>query len=76
MGLTATAWHSYKFINPAKLGAVLSIVHVNGFKINERTIYGHLDDREMAALFTSYGYQPRVVDNLEDIDADFYNPME
>ena len=75
-GPTATAWHGYKFIDPAESGAVLPIVHVNGFKISERTIYGCMDDKEMAALFTGYGYQPRVVDDLDDIDADLNNSME
>ena len=75
-GPTATAWHGYKFIDPAESGAVLPILHVNGFKISERTISGCMDDFEMAALFTGYGYQPRVVDDLEDIDADLYNSME
>ena len=75
-GPTATAWHSYKYIDPAESGAVLPIVHVNGFKISERTIYGCMDDKEMAALFTGYGYQPRVVDDLDDIDADLNNSME
>ena len=75
-GPTATAWHGYKFVDPAESGAVLPIVHVNGFKISERTIYGCMDDKEMAALFTGYGYQPRVVDDLNDIDADLNNSME
>ncbi|KAK5071153.1 hypothetical protein LTR64_007657 [Lithohypha guttulata] len=75
-GPTATAWHSYKYIDPAESGAVLPIVHVNGFKISERTIYGCMDDKEMATLFTGYGYQPRIVDDLEDIDADLNNSME
>jgi xylulose-5-phosphate/fructose-6-phosphate phosphoketolase len=75
-GPTATAWHGYKFIDPAESGAVLPIVHVNGFKISERTIFGCMDDLEIAALFTGYGYQPRVVDDLQDIDADLYNSME
>jgi xylulose-5-phosphate/fructose-6-phosphate phosphoketolase len=75
-GPTATAWHGYKFIDPAESGAVLPIVHVNGFKISERTIFGTMDDKEMAALFTGYGYQPRVVDDLDDIDADLNSSME
>lgn len=75
-GPTATAWHGYKFIDPAESGAVLPILHVNGFKISERTISGTMDDKEMAALFTGYGYQPRVVDDLDDIDADLNNSME
>ncbi len=52
-GPTATAWHGFKYIDPAESGAVLPIIHVNGFKISERTIYGTMDDKEMTALFTS-----------------------
>ena len=51
-GPTATAWHGYKYIDPAESGAVLPIVHVNGFKISERTIYGTMDDKELTALFS------------------------
>ena len=75
-GPTATAWHGAKYIDPAESGAVLPIVHVNGFKISERTIYGCMDDKEMASLFTGYGYQPRFVEDLEDIDADMSASME
>jgi xylulose-5-phosphate/fructose-6-phosphate phosphoketolase len=75
-GPTATAWHGFKYIDPAESGAVLPIINVNGFKISERTIYGCMDDREMAALFTGYGYQPRVVDDLDDIDGDLNISME
>ncbi|KAL2423827.1 putative phosphoketolase [Exophiala dermatitidis] len=75
-GPTATAWHGYKYIDPAESGAVLPIVHLNGFKISERTIYGCLDNKELAALFTGYGYQPRVVEDLGDIDADLSSSME
>ena len=74
-GPTATAWHAAKYIDPAESGAVLPIVHVNGFKISERTIYGCMDDKEMATLFTGYGYQPRFVDDLDDIDADMSASM-
>ncbi|KPI42168.1 putative phosphoketolase [Cyphellophora attinorum] len=58
-GPTATAFHSIKYLDPAESGAVLPIIHVNGFKISERTIFGCMDDKEMAALMTGYGYQPR-----------------
>lgn len=51
-GPTATAWHGFKYIDPAESGAVLPIVHVNGFKISERTIYGTMDNKEIIALFT------------------------
>ncbi|KAK3177083.1 hypothetical protein OEA41_008411 [Lepraria neglecta] len=75
-GPTATAWHAAKYIDPAESGAVLPIVHVNGFKISERTIYGCMDDKEMVTLFTGYGYQCRFVEDLDDIDADMYRSME
>jgi xylulose-5-phosphate/fructose-6-phosphate phosphoketolase len=76
-GPTATAWHSYKFIDPAESGAVLPIVHVNGFKISERTIYGCMDDREMAALFTGYGYKPVFVgESMDSVDADLSAAMD
>ncbi|KAF1834214.1 D-xylulose 5-phosphate/D-fructose 6-phosphate phosphoketolase [Decorospora gaudefroyi] len=75
-GPTATAWHGYKYIDPAESGAVIPIVHVNGFKISERTIYGCMDDKELTALFIGYGYQPRFVDDLQDIDADLANSLE
>jgi xylulose-5-phosphate/fructose-6-phosphate phosphoketolase len=75
-GPTATAWHGYKYIDPAESGAVLPIVHVNGFKISERTIYGTMDNKEMIALFTGYGYQVRIVEDLENIDQDLAASME
>jgi len=75
-GPTATAWHAAKYIDPKESGAVLPIVHVNGFKISERTIYGCMDDKEMVALFTGYGYQCRFVEDLDDIDTDMYRSME
>ncbi|KAI0787950.1 phosphoketolase [Fomes fomentarius] len=75
-GPTATAWHGYKYIDPAESGAVLPIVHVNGFKISERTIYGTMDDKEVTALFVGYGYQVRIVEDLEHIDEDLATSMD
>ncbi|PBL03652.1 phosphoketolase [Armillaria gallica] len=75
-GPTATAWHGFKYIDPAESGAVLPIVHVNGFKISERTIYGTMDDKEMTALFTGYGYQVRIVSDIDNIDNDLAASME
>ena len=71
-----SAWHGYKYIDPAESGAVLPIVHVNGFKISERTIYGTMDDKEITALFTGYGYQARIVEDLDHIDEDLAASME
>ncbi|KAL1718261.1 XFP N-terminal domain-containing protein [Schizophyllum commune] len=75
-GPTATAWHGFKYIDPAESGAVLPIVHVNGFKISERTIYGTMDNKELIALFTGYGYQVRIIDDLENLDDDIAASME
>ncbi|KAF1983075.1 putative phosphoketolase [Aulographum hederae CBS 113979] len=75
-GPTATAWHGYKFIDPKESGAVIPIVHVNGFKISERTIYGCMDDKELVSLFSGYGYQTRFVEDLDDIDADMGASMD
>ena len=71
-----SAWHGYKYIDPAESGAVLPIVHVNGFKISERTIYCTMADKEITALFTGYGYQVRIVEDLENIDEDLAASME
>jgi xylulose-5-phosphate/fructose-6-phosphate phosphoketolase len=46
------AWHGYKFIDPAESGALLPIIHLNGFKISNRTIYGCMDDLELVTMFT------------------------
>ncbi|KAF8909774.1 phosphoketolase [Gymnopilus junonius] len=75
-GPTATSWHGHKYIDPAESGAVLPILHVNGFKISERTIFGCMDDKEITELFTGYGYQVRIVADLADIDNDLAASME
>ncbi|KAG6879610.1 hypothetical protein C0992_000638 [Termitomyces sp. T32_za158] len=69
-GPTATAWHAMKYIDPAESGAVIPILHVNGFKISERTIAGVMDNKETIALYTGYGYQVRIVEDIEDIHND------
>ncbi len=70
-GPTATAWHSYKYLDPAESGAVLPILHLNGYKISSPTIYGTMNDTELRHLFTGYGYQVRIVE-AADLDADLY----
>ncbi len=74
-GPTATAWHSYKFIDPVESGAVLPILHLNGYKIANPTIYGTMSDEELYALFTGYGYQPIVVEG-DDLDASLYGALD
>ncbi len=60
-GPTATAWHSTKFLNAAGDGAVLPILHLNGYKINSPSIYGTMSDSELRSLFIGYGYTPFFV---------------
>jgi xylulose-5-phosphate/fructose-6-phosphate phosphoketolase len=60
-GPTATAWHGTKFLDPMESGAVLPILHVNGYKISNPTIFGSMSDDELRALFTGYGWQSRFV---------------
>lgn len=74
-GPTATAWHSPKFIDPAESGAVLPILHLNGYKISNPTIFGTMDDEELLNLFKGYGYQPRIVENA-DLHADLFLSLE
>ncbi|SAM83242.1 probable xylulose-5-phosphate/fructose-6-phosphate phosphoketolase [Ustilago bromivora] len=68
-GPTATAWHAHKFISPAESGAVLPILHLNRFKISEKTIFGTMDRTELLALFTGYGYQVRFVNYYQHLGA-------
>ncbi|KAH8747732.1 XFP N-terminal domain-containing protein [Diaporthe sp. PMI_573] len=75
-GPTAGAWHAIKYIDPAESGAVIPILHVNGFKISERTIFGCMDDKEIVSLFTGYGYQVCIVDDLLSIDEQLSNALE
>src|SRR5918992_1297896 len=61
-GATATAWHSTKFLNPARDGAVLPILHLNGYKISSATIFGAMNDEELRHLFEGYGYAVEIVE--------------
>lgn len=60
-GPTAAAWHLNKLVNPRLNGAVLPILHLNGYKISGPTIFGRMTDEELLALFKGYGYQPRII---------------
>ena len=57
-GPLATSWHANKFLNPIRDGAVLPILHLNGYKIANPTILGRMTDEELTRLFTGYGYTP------------------
>jgi xylulose-5-phosphate/fructose-6-phosphate phosphoketolase len=64
-GPLATSWHSNKFLNPARDGAVLPILHLNGYKIANPTILGRLRDEELTDLFAGYGYKAHFVEGHE-----------
>jgi xylulose-5-phosphate/fructose-6-phosphate phosphoketolase len=64
-GPLATSWHSNKFLNPIRDGAVLPVLHLNGYKINNPTVLGRLSDGELMELFHGYGYEPRFVEGNE-----------
>jgi xylulose-5-phosphate/fructose-6-phosphate phosphoketolase len=61
-GPLATSWHSNKFLNPIRDGAVLPILHLNGYKINNPTVLARISHEELEALFTGYGWTPRFVE--------------
>jgi xylulose-5-phosphate/fructose-6-phosphate phosphoketolase len=64
-GPLATSWHSNKFLNPIHDGAVLPILHLNGYKIANPTILGRISDDELKSLFTGYGYKPCFVEGSD-----------
>ncbi|MBA2655301.1 MAG: phosphoketolase family protein [Gammaproteobacteria bacterium] len=61
-GPTATAWHINKLIDPATNGAVLPILHLNGYKISAPSIFGRMSNAELRGLFRGYGYEPFIVE--------------
>ncbi|HMA89383.1 MAG TPA: phosphoketolase family protein [Burkholderiales bacterium] len=67
-GPLATAWHSNKFLNPARDGAVLPVLNLNGYKIANPTILARISHEELEALFVGYGYQPYFVEGSEPQD--------
>jgi xylulose-5-phosphate/fructose-6-phosphate phosphoketolase len=64
-GPLAASWHSNKFLNPARDGAVLPILHLNGYKIANPTVLGRMSDGELVHLFAGYGYDPYFVEGRE-----------
>jgi xylulose-5-phosphate/fructose-6-phosphate phosphoketolase len=61
-GPLATSWHSNKFLNPIRDGAVLPILHLNGYKINNPTVLARIPREELASLFKGYGWTPYFVE--------------
>jgi xylulose-5-phosphate/fructose-6-phosphate phosphoketolase len=64
-GPLATSWHSNKFLDPARDGAVLPILHLNGYKIANPTVLARIPEAELSALLRGYGYAPRFVSGHE-----------
>ena len=64
-GPLATAWHSNKFINPVRDGAVLPILNLNGYKIANPTILARISHDELESLFVGYGYDPYFVEGSD-----------
>ncbi|AAK65245.1 phosphoketolase family protein [Sinorhizobium meliloti] len=64
-GALATSWHSNKFLNPARDGAVLPILHLNGYKIANPTVLARISHDELEALFMGYGYEPLFVEGAD-----------
>ena len=64
-GPLAASWHSNKFLNPVRDGAVLPILHLNGYKIANPTIFDRIDRSELEQMFTGFGYRPRIVEGSD-----------
>ncbi len=64
-GPLATAWHSNKFVNPIRDGAVLPILNLNGYKIANPTILSRISEDELESLFIGYGYKPYFVEGSD-----------
>lgn len=64
-GPLATSWHSNKFLNPVTDGAVLPILHLNGYKIANPTVLARISHEELESLFQGYGYKPYFVEGSD-----------
>ena len=64
-GPLAASWHSNKFLNPVTDGAVLPILHLNGYKIANPTLFARIPQEELASLFVGYGYKPYFVEGSD-----------
>jgi xylulose-5-phosphate/fructose-6-phosphate phosphoketolase len=67
-GPCATSWHSNKFLNAAKDGAVLPILHLNGYKIANPTVLARISQEELESLFRGYGYKPHYLEGHEPFE--------
>lgn len=71
-GPLSAAWHAHRLIHPGKNGAVLPILHLNGYKISGPTLFGRMRDDEIVSYFKGCGYDPIIVDESE---GDVYEAM-
>jgi xylulose-5-phosphate/fructose-6-phosphate phosphoketolase len=67
-GPLATSWHSNKFLNPIRDGAVLPVLHLNGYKINNPTILSRISHEELEGLFEGYGWKPYFVEGEDPME--------
>jgi xylulose-5-phosphate/fructose-6-phosphate phosphoketolase len=67
-GPLAASWHSNKFLNPARDGAVLPVLHLNGYKIANPTVLARITEEELRALLKGYGYTPRFVFGSDPVE--------
>ncbi|TXK64487.1 phosphoketolase family protein [Alkalisalibacterium limincola] len=67
-GPLATAWHSNKFLSPKRDGAVLPVLHLNGYKINNPTVLARIPETELVSLLRGYGWEPIMVSGSEPMD--------
>ena len=74
-GPTAGAWHSNKFLDPVTSGAVLPMLHLNGYKIANPTIFKSMSDDELTKLFEGYGWHPMIVQG-EDLDGQLAGALD
>ncbi len=74
----ATSWHSNKFLNPITDGAVLPILHLNGYKISNPTILSRISENELKSLFLGYGWKPYIVsgDNIKEMHEKMATTMD
>lgn len=64
-GPLATSWHSNKFLNPITDGAVLPVLHLNGYKINNPTVLARISEEELRSLMVGYGWTPYFVEGSD-----------
>ncbi len=75
-GPLATSWQSNKYLNPKTSGAVLPILHANGYKITSPTIYASMSDKELTKYFEGLGYNPRIIHIKKRTDKEMIKMMK